>query len=65
MPQQKLIIALMSIVALIIIGIAIFVFTHLSGVNLTQGIVLIGIAVLGLILIIAIIFLAMKEFRKK
>jgi hypothetical protein len=63
MPQIKLIISLMSIVALIIIGVAIFLFTHLSGLNMTQGIVLVGVAIFGLILVIVIIFIVMKGVR--
>jgi|PlaIllAssembly_1097288.scaffolds.fasta_scaffold1925736_1 hypothetical protein len=65
MPQIKLIISLMSIVALIIIGVAVFLFTHLSGLNMTQGIVLVGIAIFGLILVIVIIFMVMKGMRIK
>jgi hypothetical protein len=65
MSQFKLLITLMSIVAVIIIGMAIFVFTHLSGLNLTQGIALIGLAVFGLIIVIFIIFLVMRSIKTK
>jgi hypothetical protein len=65
MPQMKLIIGLMSLVAVIIIGIAIFVFTHLSSINLNQSIVLIVIAVVGLLIIMGIIYLIMRNVYTK
>jgi hypothetical protein len=55
----------MSLVAVIIIGIAIFVFTHLSSINLNQSIVLIVIAVVGLLIIMGIIYLIMRNVYTK
>jgi hypothetical protein len=51
----------MLLVAAIIIGLAIFVFTHLSGIDLTQGIILIAVAVIGLFMVFGIIFLLMRS----
>jgi hypothetical protein len=65
MPRLKLIITLMTIVAIIIVGIAVYVFTHLSGIDLTQGIFLIAAAVVGLFLILSIIILIMKGLTVK
>jgi hypothetical protein len=65
MSQTKLLITLMSIVAVIIVGMAVFVFTHLSGLDLTQGIALIGLAVFGLIIVMLIIFLVMRSIKFK
>jgi hypothetical protein len=55
----------MSVVAVIIVGMAVFVFTHLSGLDLTQGIALIGLAVFGLIIVMLIIFLVMRSIKFK
>ncbi len=51
----------MAIVAVIIIGIAAYIFTHLSGINLTQGIVLISVAVTGLVIILAVILIILRN----
>jgi hypothetical protein len=65
MSQNKVLISLASIVAILIIGISVFVFTHLSGINLAQGIILIILSIIGLLLIIAIIYVAMRNIRTK
>jgi hypothetical protein len=65
MSGLKLIISLMSVVAVIIIGLAVFVFTHLSGINLNEGIVLIVVAVVGLFLVTFIVFLLFKRITAK
>ena len=65
MSQNKALISLASIVAIIIIGMSIFVFTHLSGIDLSQGIVLIILSIIGLLLIMAIIYVAMPNIRTK
>lgn len=65
MRQMRLIISLMSIVAVIIIGIAVFVVTHLTGLSLTQGIVLIGLGVVGLVIVMVILFLIMRGIRTR
>jgi hypothetical protein len=65
MSKIQLVIILMAIVAVIIIGIAAYVFTHLSGINLTQGIVLIAVAVAGLFLILAVILIILRNASAK
>jgi hypothetical protein len=65
MSKLQLIIALMAVVAVIIVGLAVFVFTHLSGIVLNQGIVLIVIAVIGLLLVTVIIFLLFRIITAK
>ncbi len=65
MPKLNLIITLMAIVALIIIGLAIYVFTHLSGINPVQSLVLIGIAVVGFLLVIIILILFVRSTNTK
>ena len=65
MPQIKLIVSLMVIVGIIIIGVAVYVVTHISGINLNQGILLIAMAGVGLVLVMGILFLVMKGVRTK
>jgi hypothetical protein len=65
MSQFKLLITLILIVAIIIIGVSIFVFTHLSGIDFSQGMVLIGLALLGLIIVTWIMFLVMRNLKTK
>jgi hypothetical protein len=61
MSKLQVVIILMAIVAVIIIGIAAYIFTHLSGINLTQGIVLISVAVTGLVIILAVILIILRN----
>ena len=63
MSQNKALISLASIVAIIIIGMSIFVFTHLSGIDVSQGIVLIILSITGLLLILGIIYIAIRSVR--
>jgi hypothetical protein len=66
MTKTHLIFALMALVAVMIIGIAAFVFTHLSsGISLTQSIILIAIAVVGLFVIMGIIVVLMRSLTAK
>jgi len=54
----------MAGVAIIIVGIAVFVFTHLSGLSSSQGLVLLGIAIAGLILVTGIIYMLFRSLQK-
>lgn len=65
MPQIRLIISLMTIVAVIIIGVTVFVVTHLTGLNMIQGIVLISLGVIGLVIVMVILFLVMRNIRSR
>jgi hypothetical protein len=55
----------MTVVGLMILGIAIYLFTHLSGISATQGFILLGIAVVGLILVMGIILMLVKSVNTK
>ena len=55
----------MAIVAVIIVVIAVYIFTHLSGINLTQGIILIIIAVIGLLIIMGVILMLLRSIASK
>ena len=65
MSKSQLIISLMTIVGIMILGIAIYVFTHLSGLSATQGFVLLGIAVAGLIIVMGIILVLVRSVNTK
>jgi hypothetical protein len=65
MSNVQLVIAIMVFVAVIIIGIAAYIFTHLSGINLTQGIILIAVAVAGLLLILGVIIIILRSATTK
>jgi hypothetical protein len=55
----------MTIVGIMILGIAIYVFTHLSGISATQGFILLAIAVVGLILVMGIILMLVRSVNTK
>jgi ABC-type enterobactin transport system permease subunit len=65
MPKQRLIISLLAVVAVLIAGITIYLFTRSSGLDLTTGLILIGIAVIGLIIVFSIIFLLLRSLNSK
>lgn len=65
MSKLSLIISLMTVVGIMILGIAIYLFTHLSGISATQGFILLGVAVVGLILVMGIILMFVKSVNTK
>ncbi len=65
MSKLQIIVALMTLVAVIIVAIAVYVFTHLSGINLTQGAVLIAVAVVGLFIIMGVIIILLRSINAK
>jgi hypothetical protein len=65
MPRIQLMVSLMILVAIIIIGLAIFVITHLSGLNLVQTIILISFGAIGLILIAGILIAFLRGIRSQ
>jgi hypothetical protein len=65
MPRIQLMVSLMILVAIIIIGLAIFVFTHLSGLNLVQTIILISFGAIGLTLIAGILIAFLRGIRSQ
>jgi hypothetical protein len=65
MPKQQLIILLMAIMALIIIGIAVFLFTHYSTISLIQGIILTVVAVVVLSAVMGLIVLIIRSATAK
>jgi hypothetical protein len=65
MNKYRLIISLMVLVAVIIVGLAVYVFTHLSGLTQAQGFSLIGVAVLGLILVMAILLMLVRNINAR
>jgi amino acid permease len=65
MPGQKLIITLMALVAVIIIGVAVYLFTRSSSLDMTTGIILVAIAVIGLLIILGVIFVLMRNLNRR
>jgi hypothetical protein len=61
MTKTQLIVALMILVGVIIVSIAAYVFTHLSGITMTTAIVLVSIAVISLFIIMGVILILMKS----
>jgi hypothetical protein len=55
----------MALVGIIIVGLAAYIFTHLSGLDMTQGIVLVAIAIVALIIIMGVIFILFRSLTKK
>jgi len=61
-----IVIALMALVAVIIVALGIYVFTHLSaGISAGQGLVLAAIAIAGLFIIMGVIFILLKSIIAK
>ncbi len=65
MPKFKLVLALMSIVAVIIIGMAIYVITNFSNINLTQAIVRVVIGVVALFMVFGTVYLLYRGMTAK
>jgi hypothetical protein len=63
MTSKKIIVlALMALVALMIVALGVYVFTHLSaGISAGQGLVLVAIAIVGLFIIMGVIFILLKS----
>jgi hypothetical protein len=61
----KLLIVLIVAAGAIIVGIAAFIFTHLSGLNLTQSIVLAAFGIFGLFLIMIVLVLFLRGLNPK
>jgi ABC-type spermidine/putrescine transport system permease subunit II len=64
-PNLKLLISLMAVAGAIIIGIAAYIFTHLSGLDLRQSIVLVALGVVGLGLIMVVLVLFLRGINPK
>jgi hypothetical protein len=66
MPKMNLVIALMTLTAIIIIGLAVYIFSHASGgVSLTQIIILLAAAVIGLFVVLLVLLLMFRGMNSK
>lgn len=65
MPKLSIIYGLMALVGVIIVAVAVYVFTHLSGINMRQGIILVIIAIIALLIIMGVIFMLFKSLMAK
>lgn len=61
MPKLRLVLTLMVVMAAIIIGIAVYLAVNYSAMNLTQGVVLIAIAVVGLLVFMGVLIVAIRN----
>lgn len=55
----------MALVAVIIIGVAVYLFTRSSSLDMTTGIILVAIAVIGLLIILGVIFVLMRNLNRR
>jgi hypothetical protein len=65
MSKFQIVYALMALVAVTIVAVAIYVFTHLSGIDMRQGIILVVIAIIALFIIMGVIFMLLKSMISK
>jgi len=65
MPKARLIIALISLVAIVIVGLAIYLLTHFSTINLSQGIALIAIAIAALLIVMVLLVVLTRSIAPK
>lgn len=65
MHKLRLITTLMAVVAVLIIGIAAYVFTHSGSINMTTAIILVAVAVIGLFIIMGVIIMLMRSLIVK
>ncbi len=65
MNRELFIITLIAIVALLIVAIAAYVFTHLSGMETTQVFVILAVAIAGLVLVFTAILLLARGINRK
>jgi uncharacterized membrane protein len=63
MPKIKLVIALIALVGVVIIGEAIFAFTRPDGLQTSQGLILIGIAVAALIVVSVVLVYIWRSLK--
>ena len=61
MPKLRLILSLMAIMAVIIIAIAVYLAGNYTTINLTQGVILIAVAVTGLLVFMGILIVAIRS----
>ena len=64
MPKMRWVVAVMVLVALIIAGEAVYVFTRPDKLQLGEGMVLLGIAIGGLILLMLTLFAIWRGLNK-
>jgi hypothetical protein len=65
MPKMKLVISVMVIVGVVIFGEAVYAFTRPEKLSLTQGVVLIGIALVALVVLMVTLWIVWKGLTKK
>ena len=65
MSPQRMIVGLMVAVAVIIVGIAAYTFSHFSAISVNQGLILIAVGVIGIFIIMGIIILLVKSINMK
>jgi hypothetical protein len=65
MPKLQLVIPLMALMAVIIIGLAVYLFVNYSGIGITQGIILIAVAAVVLLVVMGIMILVMRSAANK
>jgi Co/Zn/Cd efflux system component len=64
MPKMRLVVTVMVLVAVVIVGEAVYAFSRPDHLELSQAIVLIGIAILALIVLMGTLFVVWKGMNK-
>jgi hypothetical protein len=64
-PNVKLLFTLIALAGVIIVGIAAYIFTHLSGIDLKQSIILIAFGIIGLVLITIVLAILLRALSPK
>jgi hypothetical protein len=65
MPKLQLVIPLMALMAVIIIGLAVYLFVNYSGIDITQGIILIAVAAVVLLVVMGVMILILRSAANK
>jgi multisubunit Na+/H+ antiporter MnhC subunit len=65
MPKMRLIVTVMVLAAVVIVGEAIYAFTRPDKLSLTQGMVLIGIAIVVLLVLMGTMWMIWRGLNKK
>ncbi len=65
MSKLRIVFVLMSLVAIIIVGLAAYIFSHLNSLTATQGFILLGVAIAGLVLVLVVLLILFRSVYKK
>lgn len=65
MPKLPLVLALMSVVAVIIVAMAVYVFVNFSSLDFTGSLIMIGIGLAGMLIILGVLIYLYRSAKNQ